>query len=52
MNLQAMLFRARSLLKDHGVRETSNALLVSLANEGLNELARMLRQAREDYFGS
>lgn len=48
--LQTMLSLARMRLKDMRVRVIPEPLLVAAANEGKNELVKIIRQARENFF--
>jgi hypothetical protein len=50
MNLQEILFIARSRLKDLGIKKYSEAELIAACNEGISDIAAIIRQAREDYF--
>lgn len=50
MNLQEMLFVARSQLRDLHVKQWSEAELVAYANLAKDSLISTIRQAREDYF--
>ncbi len=50
MNLGEMLFYSRSMLQDMNVKRINEAHLVRALNEGKNELAKIIRQAREDFF--
>jgi hypothetical protein len=48
--LETMLALTRLKLKDLRVRQWSEPELVASANEGKNELVKLIRQARSDYF--
>ena len=48
--LETMLVLTRIKLKDLKVRQWSEPELVAAANEGKNELVKLIRQARSDYF--
>lgn len=48
--LQEMLLLARIKLKDLNLKRWTELELVAAANEGKNELTKIIRQAREDYF--
>lgn len=50
MNLQDLLVNTRMILKDVGVKILPDPLLVTFANEGKNELYRLIRAARQDFF--
>lgn len=50
MNLQDLLVNTRIVLKDVGVKVLPDPLLVTFANEGKNELYRMIRATRQDFF--
>ncbi len=50
MNLQNFLVNTRLVLKDVGVKTLPDPLLVTFANEGKNELYRLIRSTRTDYF--
>lgn len=50
MNLGQMLFHARTQLQDMKVARVPESQLVRALNEGKNELAKLVRQAREDWF--
>ena len=50
MNLQEMLFIARSQLKDLGIKKYSEPELIAYANMGKTRLVTIIREAREDYF--
>lgn len=50
MNLQEILFIARSRLKDLAVKKWSEAELVSAINDGIDDISTIISQAREDYF--
>jgi hypothetical protein len=50
VNLKSMLMRARLKLKDIAIRKFSEPDLIAAANEGKNELVKIIRQAREDFF--
>lgn len=50
MNLKQMLVEARLVLKDVGVKQTPDLLLIGSANEAKDEVVQIMRQAREDFF--
>lgn len=50
MNLQTIVFLARAKIKDLGLRRWTEPELVAAANEGKNQLVKIIRQAREDFF--
>jgi hypothetical protein len=50
MNLQTMLFIARSQIRDLGVKKISDPELIAFVNNGKCDLVSMIREAREDYF--
>lgn len=50
MNLQEILFIARSRLRDLGVKKFSEAELIASVNDGISDMATIIMQAREDYF--
>jgi hypothetical protein len=50
VGLGLFLLQARNRLRDLSVRIWSEPSLIYSANEGKNELSRMLRHTREDYF--
>jgi len=49
-NLRGMITAARLTLRDLSVRSFPEPFFVGAANEGKNELAKIIRQARESYF--
>ena len=50
VGLGLMLLNARNRLRDLSVRIWSEPNLIASANEGKNELCRLMRHTREDYF--
>lgn len=50
MNLQEMLIRSRLTLRDLGVKKVSDFFLIRSANEGKNELRKLIGQAKQDFF--
>lgn len=50
MNLQQMTLRVRMTVKDLGLRQIYDPSIVNALNEGKNELVKIIRQAREDFF--
>jgi hypothetical protein len=50
VGLGLMMLQARNRLRDLSVRNWSEPSLIASANEGKNELGRLLRHTREDYF--
>jgi hypothetical protein len=49
-NARSFLFRTRQSIRDMGLRVWNDPELLQAANEGKNELVKIIRQAREDYF--
>jgi hypothetical protein len=49
-DLRTILLLSRMKLKDLGVKRFTEIELIAAANEGKNELAKIIRQAREDFF--
>jgi hypothetical protein len=50
MNLKTMLFKTRMILQDLEVRKVPEPFLLAAANEGKNELVKIIRQAHKNYF--
>lgn len=50
MDLQTIIFLARAKLKDLGMARWTEVELVGAANEGKNQLVKIIRQARNDFF--
>lgn len=50
MSLQEFLFKARLHLDDMSVQRISEPLLIASANEGKDEIVKLIRRARQDYF--
>jgi hypothetical protein len=50
MNLRDIVFGARGRLKDQGMRRWRDPELVLAANEAKNELVKIIRQSKRDYF--
>lgn len=50
MNLRDMLLNTRIRIKDLGMRRWQEIELRAAINEGKNELAKLIRQSRRDYF--
>jgi hypothetical protein len=50
VSLKKFLFLARTQLEDYSVQNVKEPLLIAAANEGKNELVKLIRRARQDYF--
>jgi len=50
VSLRNFLYLARTQLDDMSVQKISEGLLLGAANEGKNELVKLIRRARQDYF--